>query len=203
MILVTAFQYDGSDLNRKACNCAYKTKQTLPPPPTGKKIPLSEDQLVVSFLTGSYLVRLCSIHFFFLLLSPPWMGSLHQHLISYPLRKWQLKAFLWSNCVPTTQQKITLMTSPWLLFSPGKSTARADCLPNTLSATNQQRWEPLSFLMGNSKQLCWTPVSAPVPGDTPGKRSFGIQRWGSLVTGTSAQKLFTSHMIVLTFVKSL
>ena len=33
---------------------------SLPP----KKIPLSEDQLVVSFLTGSYLVRFCSIHFF-------------------------------------------------------------------------------------------------------------------------------------------
>ena len=57
----------------------------------------------------------------------------------YPFRKWQLRAFLWSSSVPTTQQKVTLMTSLWLLFSPGKSAARTDCLPNMLSATNQQR----------------------------------------------------------------
>lgn len=83
MILVTAFQYDGSDLNRKAYNCAYRTNETpwLPPPPTSPKSLLSADQLVLSFKTGNYLVSFCSM-FFFLLHFPPWMGSLHQHLIS-------------------------------------------------------------------------------------------------------------------------
>lgn len=33
MILVTAFQYDGSGLNTKAYNCACRTKETLPVPP--------------------------------------------------------------------------------------------------------------------------------------------------------------------------
>lgn len=139
MILVTAFQYDGSDLNREAYNCAYRTKETIPPthPPPPKSL-LSEDQLVLSFITGNYLVSFCSIHIFPSPL-PTFKGEPPSASDIYPFRKWQLKAFLWSNCVPTTQQKVTLMTSLWLLFSPGKSTARADCLPNMLSATNQQR----------------------------------------------------------------
>lgn len=62
MILVTAFQYDGSDLNRKAYNCAYRTKET--PSPPKKKSLLSADQLVLSFMTGNYLVSFCPIFFF-------------------------------------------------------------------------------------------------------------------------------------------
>lgn len=139
MILVTAFQYDGSDLNRKAYNCAYRTKETPSPPfpHPPKKSLLSEDQLVLSFITGNYLVSFCSI-FFFPSTLPTLNGEPPSAPDISPFRKWQLKAFLWCNCVPTTQQKVTLMTLLWLLFSPGKSTARADCLPNTLSATSQQ-----------------------------------------------------------------
>lgn len=50
-------------------------------PPATKKSLLSADQLVLSFMTGNYLVSFCSI-FFLLLHFPPWMGSFHQHLIS-------------------------------------------------------------------------------------------------------------------------
>lgn len=143
MILVTAFQYDGSDLNRKAYNCAYRTKET--PPTKNKKQTnkrktktlLSGDQLVLSFMTGNYSVA--SAQYIFFPSLPTLNGEPPSAPDIYPFRKWQLKAFLWSNCVPTTQQKVTLMTFLWLLFSPGKSTARADCLPNMLSATNQQR----------------------------------------------------------------
>lgn len=72
----------------------------------------------------------------------------------YPFRKRQLKAFPWSSCVPTTQQRVTLMTSLWLLFSPRYSTGKADCLPDIPSATTGSAKNPPSVLMGSSKQLC-------------------------------------------------
>ena len=146
MILVTAFQYDGSDLNRKAYNCAYRTKET-PSPPPHKNIPFISRSAVLSFMTGNYLVSFCSIFFSHFPL-PTLNGEPPSAPDIYPFRKWQLKAFPWCSHVPTTQQKVTLMTSLWLLFSPGKSTARADCLPNMLSATNQQRKEPPILLDG-------------------------------------------------------
>lgn len=81
---------------------------------------------------------------------------------------------------------------------PGLTACQICWVPQASSAKN-----PPSFLMGSNKQLCWTPVSAPVPGDTPGKHSFSIQGVGSpLLTGTCAQKLLSSHMITVTHIRS-
>lgn len=173
MILVTAFQYDGSDLNRKAYNCAYRTKETPSPPP--KKSLLSADQLVLSFMTGNYLVSFCPIFFFFLLYFPPWMGSLRQHLISPRSENDNWKP----SCGATVCQLHSRRSHWWLPCGfyfpqgnpqPGLTACQICWVPQTSSAKN-----PPSFLMGSRKQLCWTPVSAPVPGDTPGKHSFSIQ----------------------------
>lgn len=145
MILVTAFQYDGSDLNRKAYNCACRTKKT--PSPRHKTIPFISRSAGVNLHDWELFGKLL-----FNIFSPSPLPTLNGEPPSapdiYPFRKWQLKAFLWSSSVPTTQQKVTLMTSLWLLFSPGKSAARADCVPNMLSATNQQRWEHPILLDG-------------------------------------------------------
>lgn len=76
MILVTAFQYDGSDLNRKAYNCAYGTKEIPPFNPHSPKSLLSTYQLVLSFMTGNYLVSFCSIFFSFSTFHPEWGSSM-------------------------------------------------------------------------------------------------------------------------------
>lgn len=201
MILVTAFQYDGSDLNRKAYNCACRTKET--PSPHTKQSLLSADQLVLSFMTGNYLVSFCSI-FSLLHHFPPWMESLHQHLISTRLENDNWKP----SCGAAVCQLPSRRSHWWLPCGfyfpqgnpqPGLTACQICWVPQTSSAKN-----PPSYLMGSSKQLCWTPVSAPVPGDTPGKHSFSIQGESSLLqTGTPVQKLLSSHMIIAMFVRAL
>lgn len=173
MILVTAFQYDGSDLNRKAYNCAYRTKETPSPLPTRISL-LSADQLVLSFMTGNYLVSFCSI-FFPLFHFPPWMESLHQHLIST-----RSENDNWKPSRGAAMCQLPSRRSHWWLPcgfyfpqgnpQPGLTACQICRVPQTSSAKN-----PPSFLMGSSKQLCWAPVSAPVSGDTPGKHSFSTQ----------------------------
>lgn len=176
---MTAFQYDGSDFNRKACNYAYGTKET--PPKNINGLPAR-----ISFISRSVGVKLRDWELFskllfntgFLLHLPPWMGSLHQRLISPHSENdnWKL------SCGATVCQLPSRRSHGWLpcgfYFPQGNPqpelTACQICwVPQTSSAKILP-----SFLMGSSKQLCRTPVSAPISGDTPGKHSFSIQGIG-------------------------
>lgn len=193
MILVTAFQYDGSGLNRKAYNCAYRTKGTPLPP---QKIPFISRSAGVKLHVWEWFGKLLLNSFSHSPL-PTLNGSLPQHLI--PTRS---ENDNWEPSCGAAMCQLPSRRSHWWLpcgfyFPQGNPqaglTACQICwVPQTSSAKN-----PPSFLMGGSKQLCWTPVSAPVPGDTPGKHSFSIRGWGSpLLTSTSVQKLLRSHMII-------
>ena len=134
----------------------------LPPPHTKQSL-LSADQLVLSFMTGNYSVSFCSI-FSLLHHFPPWMESLHQHLISTRLENdnWE------PSCGAAVCQLPSRRSHWWLPCGfyfpqgnpqPGLTACQICWVPQTSSAKN-----PPSYLMGSSKQLCWTPVSAPVPG---------------------------------------
>lgn len=93
MILVTAFQYDGSDFNRKACNYATEPKKS--PKNTSTASPqeslLSADQLVLSFVTGNYLVSFCSILVSFSTFHLGWGSSINTW--SLPIQKMTTQSF--------------------------------------------------------------------------------------------------------------
>ena len=121
----------------------------LPPPHTKQSL-LSADQLVLSFMTGNYSVSFCSI-FSLLHHFPPWMESLHQHLISTRLENdnWE------PSCGAAVCQLPSRRSHWWLPCGfyfpqgnpqPGLTACQICWVPQTSSAKNPHPtwWEAVS-----------------------------------------------------------
>lgn len=209
MILVTAFQYDGSDLNRKAYNCAYRTKET--PPTKNKKQTnkrktktlLSGDQLVLSFMTGNYSVSFCSIYFFSFSPHLEWGASISTWYLS--VQKMTTESFpveqLCANYPAEghTDDFPVAFIFPGEIHSQGWLLAKyAEChKPAALRAPHPSWWEAVSNCAEHLCQLLFlgTPQASTQSAFREGAPLFSL----ALVS----KKLLSSHMIIVMFVGSL